>query len=207
MAGGSDERKSSPEDDVGPEDLAPSVRAPDVDRELVERFRAGDRRAFDEIVRKYQEPLRALVWRYVKNADDAKDVSQRAFVRAFEKINDFRGESAFRTWLFRIAVNFALNHIRSGDRLEPLDLDDVTAFTNSLGTEKLVAAEVWKKVQAKLEQLPPKQRLVLELRLFHELSFKEVAAIVDSSEDSAKVNFHHAVKRMRALLPGVVRDG
>jgi RNA polymerase sigma-70 factor (ECF subfamily) len=199
--------KSSPEDDVGPEDLAPSVRAPDVDRELVERFRAGDRRAFDEIVRKYQEPLRALVWRYVKNADDAKDVSQRAFVRAFEKINDFRGESAFRTWLFRIAVNFALNHIRSGDRLEPLDLDDVTAFTNSLGTEKLVAAEVWKKVQAKLEQLPPKQRLVLELRLFHELSFKEVAAIVDSSEDSAKVNFHHAVKRMRALLPGVVRDG
>lgn len=199
--------KRSPEDDVGPEDLAPSVRAPDVDRELVERFRAGDRRAFDEIVRKYQEPLRALVWRYVKNADDAKDVSQRAFVRAFEKINDFRGESAFRTWLFRIAVNFALNHIRSGDRLEPLDLDDVTAFTNSLGTEKLVAAEVWKKVQAKLEQLPPKQRLVLELRLFHELSFKEVAAIVDSSEDSAKVNFHHAVKRMRALLPGVVRDG
>lgn len=199
--------KSSPEDDVGPEDLAPSVRAPDVDREIVERFRAGDRRAFDEIVRKYQEPLRALVWRYVKNADDAKDVSQRAFVRAFEKINDFRGESAFRTWLFRIAVNFALNHIRSGDRLEPLDLDDVTAFTNSLGTEKLVAAEVWKKVQAKLEQLPPKQRLVLELRLFHELSFKEVAAIVDSSEDSAKVNFHHAVKRMRALLPGVVRDG
>ena len=199
--------KSSPDDDGGPEDLAPSVRAPDVDREIVERFRAGDRRAFDEIVRKYQEPLRALVWRYVKNADDAKDVSQRAFVRAFEKINDFRGESAFRTWLFRIAVNFALNHIRSGDRLEPLDLDDVTAFTNSLGTEKLVAAEVWKKVQAKLEQLPPKQRLVLELRLFHELSFKEVAAIVDSSEDSAKVNFHHAVKRMRALLPGVVRDG
>jgi RNA polymerase sigma-70 factor (ECF subfamily) len=199
--------KSSPEDDIGPEDLAPSVRAPDVDREIVERFRAGDRRAFDEIVRKYQEPLRALVWRYVKNADDAKDVSQRAFVRAFEKINDFRGESAFRTWLFRIAVNFALNHIRSGDRLEPLELDDVTAFTNSLGTEKLVAAEVWKKVQAKLEQLPPKQRLVLELRLFHELSFKEVAAIVDSSEDSAKVNFHHAVKRLRALLPGVVRDG
>jgi RNA polymerase sigma-70 factor, ECF subfamily len=196
-----------PEEADGPEDLAPSVRAPDVDREIVERFRAGDRRAFDEIVRKYQEPLRALVWRYVKNADDAKDVSQRAFVRAFEKINDFRGESAFRTWLFRIAVNFALNHIRSGDRLEPLDLDDVTAFTNSLGTEKLVAAEVWKKVQAKLEQLPPKQRLVLELRLFHELSFKEVAAIVDSSEDSAKVNFHHAVKRLRALLPGVVRDG
>jgi RNA polymerase sigma-70 factor (ECF subfamily) len=197
----------SPESERGLEELAPSVRVADPDHELVERFRAGDRRAFDEIVRKYQDPIRALVWRYVKNADDAKDVSQRAFVRAFEKINDFRGESAFRTWLFRIAVNFALNHIRSGDRLEPLDLDDVTAFTNSLGTEKLVAAEVWKKVQAKLEQLPPKQRLVLELRLFHELSFREVAAIVDSSEDSAKVNFHHAVKRLRALLPGVVRNG
>ena len=62
------------------------------------------------------------------------------------------------------------------------------------------AAEVWRKVSARLEELPPRQRLVLELRVFHDLSFDEIAAVVDSSEDSAKLNYHHAVKRLRGLL-------
>jgi len=178
-------------------------RQPDPDLDVVDRFRAGDRRAFDELVRRYQDPILGLVRRYVKASDDAQDVAQKAFVRAFEKIDTFRGDSSFRTWLHRIAINLALNHIRGQDRLQPLELDDVAAFTNSLGTERLVAAEVWRKVHARLAELPPKQRLVVELRLFHELSFKEVADIADCSEDSAKVNFHHAVKKLRALLPSI----
>ena len=178
-------------------------RGPDPDHDLVERFRAGDNLAFDELVRRYRDPIVALVRRYVKASDDAEDVAQKAFVRAFERIEGFRGDASFRTWLHRIAINLALNHLRGQERLQPLDIDDVGAFTNSLGTEKLVAAEVWRKVHARLAELPPKQRLVVELRLFHELSFKEVAIIADCSEDSAKVNFHHAVKRLRALLPNV----
>lgn len=175
----------------------------DPDLDLVDRFRAGDRRAFDELARRYREPIVGLVRRYVKNDGDAEDVAQRALMRAFEKIDGFRGDSSFRTWLHRIAVNLALNHIRGQDRFQVGEIADDAIFTNSLGTEKLVAAEVWRKVNARLDELPPKQRLVVELRLFHELSFKEVAAIADCSEDSAKVNFHHGVKRLRALLPGV----
>jgi RNA polymerase sigma-70 factor (ECF subfamily) len=175
--------------------------AGDDDMELVTRFRAGDARAFDDLVRRHSESVRRLVGRYVRSEADAKDVAQEAFTRAFQGLATFRGESAFRTWLYRIAVNVALDHIR-GNPPHALDpLEDVATFTHSLQTSRLVAAEVWRKVGERLDALPPKQRLVFELRMFHDLSFDEVAALAECSENSAKVNFHYAVKRMRDLLP------
>jgi RNA polymerase sigma-70 factor (ECF subfamily) len=175
--------------------------APDPDAAILERFRSGDRTAFDALVRKYELQIRALARRYVKVEEDAKDVAQRAFVRAFERFATFRGQSQFRTWLYRIAVNLSLDHVRGGHDHEILSIDDDVAFTSSLGTSKLIAAEVWKKVSARLADLPARQRLVVELRVFHDLSFEEVAAIVGSSEDAAKMNYHHGVKRLRTLLP------
>lgn len=180
---------------------APSPTAgPDPDAELVAQFLAGDRGAFDALVRRHQAAVRRLVLRYVKSDADAKDITQTAFVRAFEKLNAFRGDAAFRTWLFRIAINLALNHVR-GTPADSEPIEDVAAFTSSLQTSRLVAAEVWRKVSARLDDLPPKQRLALELRIFHDLSFEEVAAIAGFSEEAAKANFHHAVKRLRGLLP------
>jgi RNA polymerase sigma-70 factor, ECF subfamily len=172
----------------------------DPDAALVSQFLAGDRAAFDALVRRHQASVRRLVLRYVKSEADAKDVTQIAFVRAFEKLSEFRGEAAFRTWLFRIAINLALNHVR-GTPADLAPIGDVAAFTTSLETSRLVAAEVWRKVSARLDDLPPKQRLALELRIFHDLSFDEVAAIAGFSVQSAKANFHHAIKRLRGLLP------
>lgn len=173
---------------------------PDEDAPLVARFNAGDKSAFQELVVKHQAPIRALVGRYIKT-DEAQDVAQRAFLRAFEKLSTFRGESSFRTWLSRIAIHLALNHLRGNrDRMESVELDDIAAFTNALETGRLVAAEMWKKVSARLTLLPPKQRLVVELRFFHELSFKEISAVAGCSEESAKANFHHGVKRLRDVL-------
>ena len=172
----------------------------DPDRDTIERCRRGDKTAFDEVVRSHEAALRRLVQRYVKSPEDAKDVTQRAFVQAYEKLDSFRGESTFRTWLYRIAINLALNHVRGAPPIVSFPIEDVAAFTHSLATSKLVAAEVWRKVAARLDKLPPKQRLVVELRVFHDLSFKEVAAIVDSSEDSAKQNYHHGVKALRDTL-------
>jgi RNA polymerase sigma-70 factor, ECF subfamily len=169
---------------------------------LVERSRSGDRAAFDALVRTHGPRLHQIVMRYVRNEDDAKDVVQLALVRAFERIASFRGDSSFATWLCRIAINVALSHIRGarGDTFVPLE--DDSAFTNALGTEKLVAAELWRKVQVRLAELPPKQRLVVELRLFHELSFDEIGVVAGCTEDAAKANYHHGVKRLRELLPG-----
>jgi RNA polymerase sigma-70 factor, ECF subfamily len=182
-----------------PSNAPPGPAAGDAD--LVQRFRSGDRAAFDALVERHQVAIRRLVLRYVKSPEDAKDVSQKTFIRALERLDTFRGEASFRTWLYRIAVNLALNHVRGVGLGELVPLEDVVAFTSSLETAKLVASEVWRKVSARLDELPPRQRLVLELRVFHDLSFEEVAAVVDSTEAAAKMNFHHAVKRLREVLP------
>lgn len=172
----------------------------DPDAPHIEAFCAGDHAAFDLLARAHRAGLRQLVTRYVRAEADAEDVTQLALVRAFEKRESFRGESKFRTWLYRIAVNVALNHIRKPTHVGDTDVDDVASFTNSLETSKLVAAEVWNKMAKRIETLPPKQRLVTELRLFHELSFEEVAVIADCTEDAAKMNFHHAVKTLRGAI-------
>lgn len=172
----------------------------DADQLALTRFADGDRTAFDELVRKYERSIVTLVRRYVSVEEDAKDVAQRTFVRVLERIDSFRSQSSFRTWLYRIAVNLALDHKRGDKNGSAVPLEDDVAFTNSLGTERLVAAEVWRKVSARLEELPPRQRLVVELRVFHDLSFEEIGAIVDSTEDAAKANYHHGVKRLRSIL-------
>jgi RNA polymerase sigma-70 factor (ECF subfamily) len=172
----------------------------DPDRALVARIRAGDRAAFDELVHQYEQPILRLVQRYVQVQEDAKDVAQRTFIRVFERLESFRGESRFRSWLYRVAVNVALDHARGAQSAHAVPLEDDAAFTNSLGTERLVAKEIWRKVNARLADLPPRQRLVVELRLFHDLSFEEIGAIVESTEDAAKVNYHHGVQRLRSLV-------
>jgi RNA polymerase sigma-70 factor (ECF subfamily) len=168
---------------------------------VIERCRAGDRAAFDLLVRAHSSRVAGIVRRYVKNEADASDLVQRTFVRAFERIGLFRGDSSFATWICRIAINQALNHRRGGPMDNQVPLEDDVAFTRALGTETLVAAQLWRKVRARLDDLPPKQRMVLELRVFHDLSFDEIGDVVGCGEDAAKANYHHAVKKLRALLP------
>lgn len=182
-------------------ELAAPLMMRDEDAELVSRFRDGDRAAFDELVRRYQRPIYHLALRYVKNGDDAKDVAQRAFVRAFQGVGRLRGEASFKSWLYKIAVNLALNHVRDRARLRPvLDTDDVAI--DAVGSARLDDAETRRAVRDALEDLPPKQRLVLELRVFDELPFREVAAAAGCTENAAKVSFHHAVTKLRQWIGG-----
>jgi RNA polymerase sigma-70 factor (ECF subfamily) len=174
----------------------------DEDAEAVERYRRGDARAFDGLVRKYQRPIYYLALRYVKQADDAKDVAQRAFVRAFQSLGGFRGASTFRTWLYRIAINLALNHLRDHAREQPAEIADDALVAQAVGSARLTEQEDRRRLLAALDALPPKQRLVLELRVFEDLPFKDVADIAECSENAAKVNFHHAVKRLREEMNG-----
>jgi RNA polymerase sigma-70 factor (ECF subfamily) len=153
--------------------------------------------AFDILVRRYQRPIFYLVLRYVKNEADAQDVAQRAFVRAFERVQSLRREAAFKTWVYRIAVNLALNAVRDSgrERVKPL-LMEPRANT----PEPLVADGDEAALKRALEKLPPKQRIVVELRIFEDLSFREVGRIAECSEDSAKANYHHALKRLRSIM-------
>ena len=180
----------------------PEVATRDVgeDEILVDRYRAGDLRAFDELVRKHQRAIYYLARRYVRDPDEAKDVAQRAFVKAFHGLRGLRGAGAFKTWLYKIAANLALNHIRDHARLRPVEDMKEEPAVDAVGAARLADAEKQAKLHGAIGTLPPKQRLVLELRIFDELSFREVAVVAGCSENAAKVNFHHAVKRLRETI-------
>ncbi len=182
-------------------DAAPVVSA-DPDAELAERFRNGERAAFDQIVRRHQKGVWYLVRRYVKRDADASDVTQQAFVRAFKGLAAFRGAATVRSWIYRIAINCALSWLRDHRREEPTEIAE-DAFTEANDAPaKLMGGQENARLREAITHLPPKQKLVLELRVFDDLSFREVAELADCTENTAKVNFHYAVKRLRELLGG-----
>ncbi len=182
--------------------LVPVTEALDPDREIAERFRQGERAAFDILVRRHQRGVWRLVRRYVRSDADASDVTQQAFVRAFRGLVAFRGAASVRSWLYRIAINCSLSWLRDHKREQPADIDDEQLVEPAAAPGKISDGEDSVRLRAAIAQLPPKQKLVLELRVFDDLSFKEVAELADCTENTAKVNFHYAVKRLRDILGG-----
>ena len=179
---------------------ARAVTPDDPDHELAARFRDGDRAAFDLLVRRHQKGMWRLVRRYVKSDADAADVTQLAFVRAFRGLAAFRGTATVRSWLYRIAINCALSWLRDHRREQPTVLAEDALIDANPAPAQLAAGDDRAQLRRAIAQLPPKQKLVLELRVFDDLSFKEVAELADCSENTAKVNFHYAVKRLRDIL-------
>ena len=174
----------------------------DPDRELAERFRTGDRDAFDQIVRRHQKGVWRLVRRYLRNDADASDVTQQVFVRAFKGLVSFRGQSSVRSWLYRIGINCSLSWIRDHRHETASEIAEDALTEAHPGPDRIAGNEDNAQLRAAIAQLPPKQKLVLELRVFDDLSFREVAELADCSENTAKVNFHYAVKRLRDILGG-----
>jgi len=172
----------------------------DLDVALVARARRGERDAFESLVRRHQRGLWRLVRRYVRADADASDVTQQAFVRAYRALDGFRGEASVKSWLYRIGINLALNHMRDRARERPTELDPEAISVGAVGASVLLAQEQQAALRAAVTALPPKQKMVLELRVYDELSFRDVAALCDCTENAAKVSFHFAVKRLRGLL-------
>lgn len=184
---------------------APTVPAADVstleDAALVRAFLAGDRAAFDAIVARHQRPVYQLCYRFVRNHEDASDLAQDVFVRAFKGLKNFKGDSQLSTWLYRVAVNVCLNRVAARKpELEPLDpsrhLDD-----RSDDPYRVVArGQRAEEVRRAIARLPPKQRATLLLRVYQELSHEEIAKILGSSEGAVKTNFFHALGNLKRLL-------
>ncbi len=176
------------------------LTAADPDRELAVRFQQGDRAAFDQIVRRHQKGVYRIIRRYVRSDADAADVSQQVFVRAFKGLTGFRGAASVRSWLYRIGINCALSWIRDHKREQPTELAEDALSEPHASPGRLADGEQSARLRAAIAKLPPKQKMVLELRVFDDLSFKEVSELADCTENTAKVNFHYAVKRLRELL-------
>lgn len=173
------------------------------DTDLIERFSDPDRRniAFKDIVEKYQRQLYEVVKRMVNDHDDAQDVLQNSFVKAWQKLEGFRGESALSTWLHRIAMNEALNHLNSArvKRSQSIDnqmIQPISAqgFSSDEGDELVL------KLEQAINLLPPRQKAVFCLRYYDELAYEEMAKILNLSEGALKATYHHAAKKIEQHL-------
>ena len=157
----------------------------ELDRALVERVQKGDKRAFDLLVRKYQHKVIGLVSRYVKSHAESEDIAQEAFIRAWRAIGSFRGDSAFYTWLYKIAVNTAKNHLVALSRRPPagdIDADDAVFMTgtermqdNATPERELMRQEIEQSVFSTVQALPEELRTAITLREVEGLSYDEIA--------------------------------
>ncbi|OUR62576.1 RNA polymerase sigma factor RpoE [Colwellia sp. 39_35_sub15_T18] len=160
-----------------------------VDQALVERVQKGDKNAFNLLVIKYQHKVANLVSRYVSNSSDVPDIVQEAFIKAYRALPNFRGESAFYTWLYRIAVNCAKNHSVALGRKPPSNDVDVAdaefydggdALRENASPEKVLLTEEIKTIIFKtIEQLPEDLRIAINFREIEGLSYEEIATIMD----------------------------
>lgn len=171
------------------------------DAALVRAFQAGRREAFDEIVVRHRKQVYHLCLRFMHNHEDASDLAQDVFVRAFKGLQRFKGDASLATWLYRISVNVCLNRVAvKRPATAPLDAAvDVDARTAD-PLHELLRGERANAVQAAIAKLPPKQRATLTLRVYQECSHEEIATALGSTVGAVKANFFHALGNLRRML-------
>jgi len=156
-----------------------------VDQELVERVQKGDKRAFDLLVRKYQHKIVKLISRYVRDPDESLDVAQETFIKAYRALAKFRGDSAFYTWLYRIAINTAKNHLVAQGRRPPdtdIDAEDAVQLDGQSSLREIdspehmvLKDEIEQTIFQAIEDLPEDLRTAITLRELEGLSYEEIA--------------------------------
>lgn len=174
------------------------------DNQLVRLFKEhkGRDQAFTAIVKKYQERIYWQIRRMVINHQDADDVMQNVFIKAWNGLDNFREDSQLFTWLYRIAVNESLSFLEKQKRRESVSYDDVSeSIEQKLHSEPGFDEQkaVWK-LQLAIQQLPDKQKLVFNLRYFDEMSYEEMSEILDTSVGALKASYHHAVKKIEEYI-------
>jgi len=171
---------------------------------LVAAAKSGDRQAFDELVRATYTDMYTLAYRLTGDEEDARDVTQEAYLRAYKGLRRFRGDARFSTWMYRITANCASTALskRSRDRHDPLDEEAVVADERpEVDPEAMADAELLRdRVNAALEELPERLRAVVVLRDVYDLPHQAIADELGISEAAAKVRLHRARRRLRQRL-------
>lgn len=178
-----------------PVNADPPASASSPDGDVIARFLAGERAAFDELFERYRDYVYNIVYGIVGRADEARDVTQEVFLQVYRSLGSFRRGSRFATWLYRIAVNRALDATRSEKRRRWQSIDECgKALPDAAPTPEQAAARGAERdeVQRILMGMPPKQREVIVLRYYQELDIEEIAAILGCSTTAAKVRLHRA---------------
>ena len=182
------------------------------DQQLVARVQKGDSRAFDMLVLKYQHRIFGLISRYVHDADEVQDVAQEAFIKAYRALPKFRGDSAFYTWLYRIAINTAKNYLVSRSRRPPgsdVEIEDAEYYASGGALHEietpesaLFGAELKQVVERAIKNLPEDLRTAVTLREFDGLSYEDIADIMDCPVGTVRSR----IFRAREAIDGQVRE-
>ena len=171
---------------------------------LVEACVAQRAGAFDLIVERHRRAVYQLCYRFVGNHEDASDLSQDVFLRAYRGLRSFRGQSTLATWLYRIGTNVCLNRVTANTTLgkltEPIDERQFVDVRADSPSELVLKGERGERVRAAIAQLPKKQRATLILRTYHEMSHQEIAEALGSSVGAVKANFFHALGNLKKIL-------
>jgi len=181
----------------------------DDERALVERAKGGDQDAFATLVHRHNERAFALAYRLVREREDALDIAQEAFVRAYQSLAGFKGEARFSTWLHRIVVNQALDHLRRRSQHEAAEYRDARGLEEAAHRvvaptpnphQAAEATEMRRLIQEGLAGLPTEQRTILILREIEGLSYKEIARAMRCSIGTVMSRLHYARRKMQAVL-------
>jgi RNA polymerase sigma factor (sigma-70 family) len=176
------------------------------DSELIVQFQQKNNReqAFTQLMQKHQVKVYHQIKRMVLNHDDADDVAQMVWIKIWDKLDGFKMESEFSTWLFRIAYNETLNFIAKEKRksTSSLDQDNGTYENHSSLTDAPKSTNIQIQLEQAIKQLPEKQRFVFMLRYFEELNYEKIASITGTTVGGAKANYHQAIKKLEEFIKG-----
>lgn len=188
-----------------------------LDRELVVRVQRGDKSAFDFLVLKYQHKIIQLVNRYVKDASEAQDVAQEVFIKAYRAINNFRGDSAFYTWLYRIAINTAKNDLVSRSRRHTdyqVEIQVAETFENARQLQdmntpetELLNQEILVTIKKTIDHLPEEMRVAIILREFDGLSYEAIAQTMDCPVGTVRSRIFRAREAIDNQLTPLLTHG
>lgn len=177
---------------------------PREDTELIERLRqpATCRQAFNEVMRLYSEPLYWQVRRMVENHDDANDILQNTFLKAWQSVEGFRGDAKLSTWLYKIALNEAITFLARERKRLNLSLDDEEShLVNLIESDEYVDGdELALKLRKAVASLPEKQRLVFNMKYYDEMKYEQMSEILGTSVGALKASYHLAVKKIEQYI-------
>jgi RNA polymerase sigma-70 factor, ECF subfamily len=168
-----------------------------IDLELVKQVKAGNKTAFNILVRTHQRGVYAIVFSMLKDHFSTDDVVQEAFVKAYRHIMSFEGRSSFKSWLYSIAINTAKNALRTASVRQTVDYEDNVFQIPVRATDSVEEQQLQTVLAKEIEKLPDKQKLALTLRIFDDLSFEEIAEVMECPYNTAKANFRHAINNLR----------
>jgi RNA polymerase sigma factor (sigma-70 family) len=173
------------------------------DEELIKLVKAGEVEPFDELVRRNEVKIHDLCYKMVRNYDDAKDLAQETFIKAYRKINKFDGRSKFSTWLYRIAVNNSLNFLKKQKPTVEI-FEEIMSLGQDDPVQRYKSKKLRELINKNVAKLPNVQRAVFTLRTLEDMSYQEISEILKKPVSTIKVNHHLAVKNLRNYMKGKV---